>query len=598
MAHLLEFETALKEVVNAKRLSASKMNNLTEIALKSMADDTQLVSILFRTHKSLQSAAKISSLYVFDALARAARTQVSKHGLTGDINTHPGNCATFLLKLEGILDGLFQNMASVPLPEAKEKSKKVLDIWVKGSTFPASVLARLKEVVSNEPGKDNGVKVPTDPRLHAAAPPPTVIPSYAVPPAAPSADPQATLLALLTQAAANNAAAQAPPIPIPPLQPNYQQAALLQQLSLVASLGNVSQPPVPAAIPAYPSVSPPPYAPNGGDRRDPRVDGNDYRRNDERASFRRGPPGRYDSRDRDRDSRDYGHKDDRRGGRRDSRSRSPPSRFPGRREVRPYSPPRRPSLPEPAPPQPVGRAPARTAPGKDEFGRDIRPASPSPEPPDDLVAPPPKSPPAPVVSPRVEREPADAPAASNHDHQMSLPSSVDATSLVSNKIPSKQGLESFNLATFDFTAATSWETLGNLWQVTHGYPPSTEELMAFVMSGGQMQPSQQLSHQKQQQQQVSQQQQWGRQGQPSSRGGFRGRGGNFRGSGRGNHGGGNHYGGGYREDGGSQWQSSGSGDTDAVVLGGGQDISSIPDAGASGGRMQKVGEKWLFVREE
>ncbi|CAK5267655.1 unnamed protein product [Mycena citricolor] len=482
MAHLLEFETALKEVVNAKRLSASKMNNLTEIALKSMADDTQLVSILFRTHKSLQSAAKISSLYVFDALARAAH---------------------------------------------------------------------------------NGVKVPTDPRLHAAAPPPTVIPSYAVPPAAPSADPQATLLALLTQAAANNAAAQAPPIPIPPLQPNYQQAALLQQLSLVASLGNVSQPPVPAAIPAYPSVSPPPYAPNGGDRRDPRVDGNDYRRNDERASFRRGPPGRYDSRDRDHLAV---RQADFLGGASTATARR--------------------------------TSPARTAPGKDEFGRDIRPASPSPEPPDDLVAPPPKSPPAPVVSPRVEREPADAPAASNHDHQMSLPSSVDATSLVSNKIPSKQGLESFNLATFDFTAATSWETLGNLWQVTHGYPPSTEELMAFVMSGGQMQPSQQLSHQKQQQQQVSQQQQWGRQGQPSSRGGFRGRGGNFRGSGRGNHGGGNHYGGGYREDGGSQWQSSGSGDTDAVVLGGGQDISSIPDAGASGGRMQKVGEKWLFVREE
>ncbi|KAJ7255502.1 hypothetical protein B0H12DRAFT_1113790 [Mycena haematopus] len=117
-----DFEKALKEVVLAKRLSASKMNNLTEIALKSMQDDTQLVSILYRTHKSLQAAAKVSSLYVFDALARAARSQVVKQGLTGDINSRKGNCATFLLKVEGVLEGLFQDMISSATSEAKVSS--------------------------------------------------------------------------------------------------------------------------------------------------------------------------------------------------------------------------------------------------------------------------------------------------------------------------------------------------------------------------------------------------------------------------------------------------------------------------------------------
>ncbi|KAJ7130637.1 hypothetical protein C8R44DRAFT_67078 [Mycena epipterygia] len=147
-----EFESALKEVVHAKRLSASKMNNLTEIALRSMQDDTQLVSILYRTHKSLQPPAKVSSLYVFDALARAARTQVVKHNLTGDINSRKGNCATFLLKVEGVLEGLFQDMISAATPESKEKTKKVLDIWSKGSTFPPAILVRLKDVMS-ETGK-------------------------------------------------------------------------------------------------------------------------------------------------------------------------------------------------------------------------------------------------------------------------------------------------------------------------------------------------------------------------------------------------------------------------------------------------------------
>ncbi|KAF5373239.1 hypothetical protein D9615_007419 [Tricholomella constricta] len=119
MTSLDEFASILKEVVHAKRLSASKMSKLTEIALKSMEHDTQLVSILYRTHKSLPPAAKVSSLYVFDALSRAARHQVNKQGITGDINSTNGNSATFLLKIEGVLEGLFQDMITVGSPEAK-----------------------------------------------------------------------------------------------------------------------------------------------------------------------------------------------------------------------------------------------------------------------------------------------------------------------------------------------------------------------------------------------------------------------------------------------------------------------------------------------
>ncbi|KAH7926055.1 hypothetical protein BV22DRAFT_1033339 [Leucogyrophana mollusca] len=119
MAALNDFETTLKEVVQAKRLSASKMTKLTEIALKSMEHDTKLVTILYRTHKSLPAAAKVSSLYAFDALSRAARNQVTKRGITGDINSEQGNAATFLLKVEGVLDGLFQDMIAANNPETK-----------------------------------------------------------------------------------------------------------------------------------------------------------------------------------------------------------------------------------------------------------------------------------------------------------------------------------------------------------------------------------------------------------------------------------------------------------------------------------------------
>ena len=85
-------------------------------------NDTQLVSILYRTHKSLPIAGKISSLYAFDALARAARSKVTKHNLTADVNSEKGNCATFLLRIEAVLDGLFQDMVVTGNAETKVKS--------------------------------------------------------------------------------------------------------------------------------------------------------------------------------------------------------------------------------------------------------------------------------------------------------------------------------------------------------------------------------------------------------------------------------------------------------------------------------------------
>ncbi len=69
-----------------------------------------MVSVLYRTHKGLTPGGKTWSLYAFDALARAARHQVNKNQINA--NQDHGNSATFLRKIEGVLDGLFQDMAA------------------------------------------------------------------------------------------------------------------------------------------------------------------------------------------------------------------------------------------------------------------------------------------------------------------------------------------------------------------------------------------------------------------------------------------------------------------------------------------------------
>lgn len=61
----------------------------------------------------------MSSLYIFDALSRAARQQVTKLGLTGSSYSEKGNCATFLVKIEGVLEGLFQDMVTIGTEESK-----------------------------------------------------------------------------------------------------------------------------------------------------------------------------------------------------------------------------------------------------------------------------------------------------------------------------------------------------------------------------------------------------------------------------------------------------------------------------------------------
>lgn len=84
--------------------------------------DAKLVSILYRTHKGLHPACKVSGLYAFDGLARAARSYANKHRDECDPKSTKGNCATFLLKVEGVLDSLFKDMLSLEGDEPKVRS--------------------------------------------------------------------------------------------------------------------------------------------------------------------------------------------------------------------------------------------------------------------------------------------------------------------------------------------------------------------------------------------------------------------------------------------------------------------------------------------
>ncbi|KAL4065843.1 hypothetical protein V8B97DRAFT_1932274 [Scleroderma yunnanense] len=639
MSTLNDFESTLKEVVSAKRLSASKMNRLTEIAMKALQDDAKLVAILYRTHKSLPNSAKVSSLYAFDALARAARSAVTKHGITGDLNSEKGNAATFLLKVEGILEGLFQDMIAIGNPEAKEKTQKVLDIWIKSNTFPSSVLTQLRDMLADVT-KESAIKSPPPVQHVAAGAPgnPPIPPISAPLTTASNPDVQSTLLSLLGQAAQatgqNPANSRTPPnngVATPQL--GQAQLALLQRLALTAKLGNgVQIQPSPStqtssdqanatSNPSPSSSQPLPgtYSRPNLNPRDPRSSGAGYperlkpqdERSDDRFAYRGGQRGgfrgrrnRWEGRDGDRfrqRDRDW----DPPSRPRDSRSRSP-RRFEGR-DARRYSPLRRHSdSKEPGHTEHLRSATPEG--GKDEFGRDIRPSSVTPPRPISVDDTPTQAPVVPSVVPASAAGPdcripvsdqlpsvaANTPAQSTETH-----ASSSATS-------EQRGLDQFDITTFDATAPSSWEALGNMWKTTYDYVPSQEELMQFILAGGMALACTTGQYSNSQGTQVQQTEGAGQ--------GFRGNGG-WRGRGRGNMNGDQGGHGNFREAG--QWEySSNAEHTDAIVLGESpsaqkeedqcatnvehpdEHVDSIPvETQTRGGRMQRTGDKWLFVKD-
>lgn len=281
--------------------------------------------------------------------------------------------------------------------------------------------------------------------------------------------------------------------------------------------------------------------------------------------------------------------------------------------MKPYSPPQRPTLA--SSPKPISgkghlsgaeSIPISTSTvgvEKDEFGRDIRPQSPRMASADKYAQPPNLS------DTLIERN--GLALASEGDRLTSVPQQTPSavtsnTSSQNHSAPAAEpGLDKFNMSTFDFTAPSSWEALGKMWHVTYGYLPSQEDLMQFVMSGGVITSAAAGQYQDV----MGMEQVW-----PQSGTGF-GR----QAGGAGFSSGGSGYGHVDSRNGQQHWGGrAGAGyeqKSDAIILGGGDNANtgntlrqSSPrpspttplsgEGGGLGGRMQRVGDKWVFVRDE
>jgi protein NRD1 len=442
---------------------------------------------------------------------------------------------------------------------------------------------------------------------------------------------------LLNSQTAPNTASVTPSVAGLPTDPT--QLALFQQLARatnaggsVATAGSNQRVPVPMSV-VPPSANIPPVAsPVGGPsqaypyhddrrgfaRREPYNDrfnapprGREpFDNRDQRGGFRGAPRGRgrgrWDDRQPDRNRGPDWRSPPPPGRNMQSRSRSPVGRQ--GRNTRPYSPSRKQPYRPSASTPPRYLPPSNDSGGeKDEFGRDIRPHSPH----EDSPAP---TPGAADLSPSrsgsipTEEQGSTIPDATQPGVALPSTSQIMPPS-TTPFVTAEGGLDSFDLTSFDPTAPASWERLGKAWNTTHGYMPSQEELMQYVMTMNTPNTFPIVSQYEEtpvKQWPDNQYNGWARGGQRRGGRGFRG-----------SYGRGHEYGNGRGGFGGRGRQFEQ--DTDALTLVGGDDSaqytvpvhdgsheqnayygsaadenSNVESSGNSGGHMEKVGDGWVW----
>ncbi|KDQ61537.1 hypothetical protein JAAARDRAFT_122738 [Jaapia argillacea MUCL 33604] len=89
---------------------------------------------------------------------------------------------------------------------------------------------------------------------------------------------------------------------------------------------------------------------------------------------------------------------------------------------------------------------------------------------------------APATAPvsRSSVEPSPTPAIPSEHHPPTAPKAAEQGA--TPQTTSQEGLETFDFTTFDYTSPAAWELLGKAWAVSYGYLPSQEELMQLVVA--------------------------------------------------------------------------------------------------------------------
>lgn len=261
-----QFDSILKELptLKAPGVSGSRIKKLTDIAVKNVNDESQLITLLYSNCKATPSSHKLGSLYVVDSIVRVYMDEAKKQNQEINSSSPDGTFAAGVYKISELIESLVDDALELLISKSQNtKISKLVDIWERAETFKPQILQsiRQKHFKSTTPPGTPPRSAAEIAKLNAAS-----NASAAASAPSNSNDSGSILLALASLAKNSNSNGGTPqPAPSQPAaQPNNANN-ILSQLSALAGGANVSQqPPAPQQPVAQQPPAPQPQFGNNG----------------------------------------------------------------------------------------------------------------------------------------------------------------------------------------------------------------------------------------------------------------------------------------------------------------------------------------------
>lgn len=246
MSAVEEFGSILKELATLKApgVSGSRIKKLTDLAVKNVSEESQLITILYSNCKATPSSNKLGTLYVVDSIVRIYMDEARKQGQEISSQSPDGTFAAGVYKISELIESLVDDALELLISKSSNiKIGKLVDIWERADTFRPEILKsiRSKHFVSTTPPG-------TPPKSLAELNQPVSSNDNSKPLSPPSNsngsnnDSGSILLALASLAKQSNSNSNTPqPAPAKPVEQDNAANNILSQLSALAGSNNVAQ---------------------------------------------------------------------------------------------------------------------------------------------------------------------------------------------------------------------------------------------------------------------------------------------------------------------------------------------------------------------
>ncbi|GAQ43908.1 hypothetical protein AtubIFM56815_008316 [Aspergillus tubingensis] len=135
-------------------VSGSKINSITSLCTANVQNESVLIQKIYTHFKKAPGTHKLGVLYVVDSVTRQWVEAARKAGQPSGSAAPDGTFAAGVNRVTELLPVLMTDIINNAPEDQKEKIKKLVDIWERGYTFPAPMLASFKEKLNAPPSQN------------------------------------------------------------------------------------------------------------------------------------------------------------------------------------------------------------------------------------------------------------------------------------------------------------------------------------------------------------------------------------------------------------------------------------------------------------